>query len=64
MDDPQAAWDWLHAPVNIYELHAGSWMRHPDGSPYRWPELAERLIPYALQQGYTHLELLPITEHP
>ncbi|HOY02341.1 MAG TPA: 1,4-alpha-glucan branching protein GlgB, partial [Zoogloea sp.] len=60
----RAAWDWLHAPVNIYELHAGSWMRHPDGSPYRWPELAERLIPYALQQGYTHLELLPITEHP
>ncbi len=60
----RAAWDWLHAPVNIYELHAGSWMRHPDGSPYRWPELAERLIPYAVQQAYTHLELLPVTEHP
>jgi len=60
----RAAWDWLHAPVNIYELHAGSWMRHADGSPYHWSELAEHLIPYALQQGYTHLELLPITEHP
>jgi 1,4-alpha-glucan branching enzyme len=59
-----AAWDWQHAPVNIYEVHAGSWMRHPDGTPYLWRELAERLIPYAVEQGYTHLELLPITEHP
>lgn len=60
----RAAWDWQQAPVNIYEVHAGSWMRHPDGTPYLWRELAERLIPYAVQQGYTHLELLPITEHP
>jgi 1,4-alpha-glucan branching enzyme len=50
--------------VNIYEVHAGSWMRHPDGKPYLWHELAERLIPYAVGQGYTHLELLPVTEHP
>ena len=60
----RAAWDWQHAPLNIYEVHAGSWMRHADGRPYLWPELAERLIPYALAHGYTHLELLPITEHP
>lgn len=60
----RAAWDWLHAPVNIYEAHAGSWLRHADGRPYLWRELAERLIPYALEMGYTHLELLPITEHP
>ena len=60
----RAGWDWLHAPVNIYEVHAGSWMRHPDGRPYLWRELAERLIPYAVGQGYTHLELLPVTEHP
>lgn len=60
----RAAWDWLHAPVNIYEVHAGSWLRHADGRPYLWRELAERLIPYALEMGYTHLELLPITEHP
>jgi len=60
----RAAWDWQHAPVNIYEVHAGSWMRHPDGKPYLWRELAARLIPYAVEQGYTHLELLPITEHP
>lgn len=60
----RAGWDWQHAPVNIYEVHAGSWMRHPDGKPYLWRELVERLIPYAVEQGYTHLELLPITEHP
>jgi len=60
----RAGWDWQHAPVNIYEVHAGSWMRHPDGKPYLWHELAQRLIPYAVEQGYTHLELLPITEHP
>jgi len=60
----RAGWDWQQAPVNIYEVHPGSWMRHPDGKPYLWGELAERLIPYALAQGYTHLELLPITEHP
>ena len=60
----RATWDWQQAPVNIYEVHAGSWMRHPDGTPYLWRELAERLIPYAVAQGYTHLELLPITEHP
>ena len=60
----RASWDWQRAPVNIYEVHAGSWMRHADGQPYLWPELTERLIPYALAQGYTHLELLPITEHP
>jgi 1,4-alpha-glucan branching enzyme len=60
----RAAWDWQHAPVNIYEVHAGSWMRHPDGRRYLWRDLAERLIPYAVAQGYTHLELLPVTEHP
>ncbi len=47
----RAAWDWQQAPVNIYEVHAGSWMRHPDGTPYLWRELAERLIPYAVRAG-------------
>ncbi|HNQ05527.1 MAG TPA: 1,4-alpha-glucan branching protein GlgB [Thiobacillaceae bacterium] len=56
--------DWLHAPLNIYELHAGSWRRHPDGSFLTWPELAQALIPYVVDMGYTHVELLPITEHP
>src|SRR5512134_3583706 len=57
-------WDWLHAPLNIYEVHAGSWRRHPDGRPYTWRELAEHLVPYVKDMGYTHIELLPVTEHP
>jgi 1,4-alpha-glucan branching enzyme len=60
----RAHWDWLHAPVNIYELHAGSWLRHPDGRFYSYRELAARLVPYVAALGFTHIELLPITEHP
>ncbi|MEW5768867.1 MAG: 1,4-alpha-glucan branching protein GlgB [Pseudomonadota bacterium] len=60
----RAARDWLHAPMNVYELHAGSWRRHPDGRFYTWPELREALIPYVAEMGYTHIELMPITEHP
>ncbi|MDD5331095.1 MAG: alpha-amylase family glycosyl hydrolase, partial [Sulfuricella sp.] len=56
--------DWLHAPFNIYEVHAGSWRRHPDGRFYSWGELAASLIPYVQEMGYTHIELLPISEHP
>jgi 1,4-alpha-glucan branching enzyme len=56
--------DWLHAPMSIYEVHPGSWMRHPDGKFYSYRELAERLVPYLQQQAYTHIELLPIMEHP
>jgi len=47
----RAVWDWQHAPVNIYKLHPGSWMRHPDGRQYLWRELAERLVPYTVEQG-------------
>lgn len=60
----RAGWDWLHAPVNIYELHAGSWKRHPDGTFLSYAELADQLIPYLLEMGYSHVELLPISEHP
>ncbi|MCE5180384.1 MAG: 1,4-alpha-glucan branching protein GlgB [Betaproteobacteria bacterium] len=56
--------DWLHAPFNVYEIHAGSWKRHPDGRFYTWRELAESLVPYVKEMGYTHIELLPISEHP
>ena len=54
----------LDKPLSIYEVHAASWMRHPDGKSYSWIELAERLIPYAVDLGFTHLELLPIMNHP
>jgi 1,4-alpha-glucan branching enzyme len=60
----RARWDWQHAPINIYELHAGSWRRHPDGRFYSYQELAEALIPYVREQGFTHIELLPVSEHP
>ncbi|MGB0845310.1 MAG: 1,4-alpha-glucan branching protein GlgB [Thiolinea sp.] len=56
--------EWLHSPLSIYELHVGSWRQHDDGSFYNWRELAAELIPYVTQLNYTHIELLPISEHP
>jgi 1,4-alpha-glucan branching enzyme len=50
-------------PLNIYEAHAGSWRRHPDGGMLSQAELADELVPYLGEMGYTHLELLPIMEH-
>ncbi len=60
----RASWDWLHAAVNIYEIHPGSWKRHPDGRFYSYSELATDLVPYVKSMGYTHIEFMPITEHP
>ena len=57
--------NWLEAPVSIYEVHLGSWRRN--GAHYGWlsySELADQLIPYMKQMGYTHIELLPVMEHP
>ena len=51
-------------PVNIYELHIGSWRRHADGSCYSYRQLAGELPAYLTEMGYTHVELLPPTEHP
>jgi len=56
--------DWLHAPVSAYEVHLGSWRRHPDGRFYSYRELAESLVPYVKEMGFTHVELLPVSEHP
>lgn len=52
------------SPVNIYEVHAGSWQVYKDGNPLSWRDLADRLIPYVLEMNYTHIELLPVMEHP
>ncbi|TAM98622.1 MAG: 1,4-alpha-glucan branching protein GlgB [Rhodanobacteraceae bacterium] len=53
-----------NAPLAIYEVHLGSWRRHADGSPLGYDELADALIPYVRGLGFTHLELLPVNEHP
>ena len=56
--------DARREPVSIYEAHAGSWRRREDGSFLNWDELAATLIPYVADMGFTHIEFLPITEHP
>lgn len=75
-DLPAYTWqdeDWLakrqkdkiyDQPLNIYELHMSSWRRHPDGSAYTFDDLREALIPYVKEMGYTHIEFMPLMEHP
>jgi 1,4-alpha-glucan branching enzyme len=60
----RASLDWLHAPCNIYEMHAGSWQRGANGAFISYRELAASLIPYVQDMGYTHIELMPVSEHP
>lgn len=52
------------SPVNIYELHAGSWKTYPDGEPYSYRALADELVGYLNEMSYTHVELMPVLEHP
>ncbi|WP_225421222.1 1,4-alpha-glucan branching protein GlgB [Sphingomonas parva] len=56
--------DPRRAPMSIYEVHLGSWQRRPDGGFNSYDMLAERLVPYAAEMGFTHLEFLPVSEHP
>lgn len=51
-------------PMSIYEVHFGSWQKKPNGDYYSYEEMAERLIPYVKERGYTHIEILPLLEHP
>lgn len=52
------------SPVNIYEVHIGSWQRFSDGNTYDYVTLAKKLSKYVKSMGYTHIELMPVTEHP
>ncbi len=60
----RAAHQRIDAPMTIYEVHPGSWRRHGDGGHLTYRDLAETLVPYARDLGFTHLELMPVSEHP
>ncbi len=66
MRSREAADSWFHRPLSVYQVHLGSWARIPaDANRYlTYGELAERLIPYVKEMGYSHIELLPVMEHP
>ncbi|RRU23900.1 1,4-alpha-glucan branching protein GlgB [Stenotrophomonas sp. 278] len=64
-----AAWmaqraQWRQAPLSIYEVHAASWQRDAQGDVLDWQALGDRLIPHVQSLGFTHIELLPVSEHP
>ena len=63
----RAHWSSVDArrqPMSIYEVHPGSWRRHDDGRFLSWDEMADQLIPYCVDMGFTHIEFMPISEHP
>jgi 1,4-alpha-glucan branching enzyme len=60
----RAGTDWFAQPISVYEVHAGSWRRGPDNHFLTYRELAHELVDYTKAHGFTHVELLPITEHP
>jgi 1,4-alpha-glucan branching enzyme len=67
-DGPWMADRWKRnrhtAPISLYEVHLGSWRRRSDGGFLSYRELADQLIPYAQEMGFTHLQLMPVSEHP
>ena len=66
LDERTRSNGWLDRPLSVYELHLGSWKRVPErgGGPLTYREMAEQIVPYVKDLGYTHIELLPVLEHP
>src|SRR5437764_1421090 len=62
--DKRAQTNHLEKPISIYEIHLGSWRKDMEGHPRTYRELATELVQYVKKMGYTHIELLPIAEHP
>jgi 1,4-alpha-glucan branching enzyme len=60
----RASSGWLDRPLAIYEMHAGSWRRRPDEEPLSYLDLAAELPRYLVEMGFTHVELMPLAEHP
>ncbi len=60
----RASYDQRRVPMSVYEVHLGSWRRKDGNAFLSYDELADTLIPYVVDMGYTHIEMLPITEHP
>lgn len=60
----RSQWAWQSQPMSIYEVHPGSWMRHDDDSFMNYRLMADKLVSYVKDLGYTHIELLPVMEHP
>ncbi|WP_245187050.1 1,4-alpha-glucan branching protein GlgB [Enterococcus larvae] len=56
--------DYFKRPMNIYEVHASSWKHKADGTPYTFKSLKKELISYVKEMGYTHIEFMPLMEHP
>ena len=62
----RASQEWAKKPISIYEVHLASWQRvaEEENRPLSYIELSQRLIPYCLEMGFTHIELMPVAEHP
>ncbi|HSX85356.1 MAG TPA: alpha-amylase family glycosyl hydrolase, partial [Cellvibrio sp.] len=62
--EQRAQWNWQHAPLSVYEVHLGSWRRGANGEFLNYRDLAHQLVDYVKPLGFTHIEVLPLTEHP